>query len=190
MTATEVQVRYELMQRLLGPTLGRLQNDFLDPLVSRTFRILMRAGQLPEIPDELRQVGGEMDIEYTGPLARAQRMTEADSMTRWVNNLAPLAQIKPDILDNVDFDKFATELGETLGVPASNMRSEIEIKRLRKQREQAMAKQRMAEQATAEGQAMEAMGKGKGALNEGFGEEGANQLMEQVGQQMGATGGG
>jgi hypothetical protein len=189
MTATEVNVRYELMQRLLGPTLGRLQNDFLDPLVSRTFKILMRAGQLPEVPEALRDAGGEMDIEYTGPLARAQRMTEADSMNRWVSNLAPLAQLKPDILDNVDFDQFARELGETLGVPATNMRSEIEIKRLRKAREEAMAKTRMTQQATGDGQAMEAMGKGKAALNEGFGEEGANQLLEQVGKQMGGGGG-
>lgn len=189
MTATEVQVRYELMQRLLGPTLGRLQNDFLDPLVSRTFKILMRAGQLPEMPDELRQTGGEMDIEYTGPLARAQRMTEADSMTRWVNNLAPLAQLKPEILDNVDFDAFARELGETLGVPASNIRSEMEIKRLRKQREEAMARQRATQQATGDGQAMEAMGKGKAALVEGYGEDGANQLLEKVGQQIGVGGG-
>ena len=129
-----------------------------------------------------------MDIEYTRPLARAQRMTEADSMNRWVSNLAPLAQLKPDILDNVDFDQFARELGETLGVPATNMRSEIEIKRIRKAREDAMAKQRMAEQTITEGGAMEAMGKGKSALNEGFGEEGANQLLEQVGKQLGSGG--
>jgi hypothetical protein len=190
MTATEVNVRYELMQRLLGPTLGRLQNDFLDPLVSRTFKILMRAGQLPEVPESLREAGGEMDIEYTGPLARAQRMTEADSMTRWVNNLAPLAQLKPEILDNVDFDAFARELGETLGVPASNVRSEIDIKRIRKSREEAMARQRMAQQAVGDGQAMEAMGKGKAALVEGYGEEGSNQLIEKVGEQMGVAGGG
>jgi len=50
MTATEVQVRYELMQRLLGPTLGRLQNDLLDPIITRTFFILFRAGLLPEMP--------------------------------------------------------------------------------------------------------------------------------------------
>ncbi|MES0344011.1 MAG: portal protein, partial [Anaerolineales bacterium] len=50
MTATEVQTRYELMQRLLGPTLGRLQSDYLDPLVQRTFNILYRAGQLGEPP--------------------------------------------------------------------------------------------------------------------------------------------
>ena len=31
MTATEVQVRYELMQRLLGPTLGRFQSRIFEP---------------------------------------------------------------------------------------------------------------------------------------------------------------
>ena len=50
-----------------------------------------------------------------------------------------------------------------------------------------MAQQRMAQQATGEGQAMEAMGKGKTAMNEGFGEEGANAILEKV---AGGLGGG
>ena len=41
MTATEVQVRYELMQRLLGPTLGRFQTEFLNPLIERCFGIMI-----------------------------------------------------------------------------------------------------------------------------------------------------
>ena len=67
---------------------------------------------------------------------------------------------------------------------------EIDIKRLRKQREQAMAKQRMTEQAAGDGQAMEALGKGKAAMNEGFGEEGAAAVLEQVGKQIGGGGAG
>ena len=43
MTATEVQVRYELMQRLLGPTLGRFQSEFLNPLIERVFGIMFRS---------------------------------------------------------------------------------------------------------------------------------------------------
>lgn len=50
MTATEVQVRYEMMQRLLGPTLGRIQTDFLDPMIKRVFWMLYRKKQLPEMP--------------------------------------------------------------------------------------------------------------------------------------------
>lgn len=188
MTATEVNVRYELMQRLLGPTLGRLQNDFLDPLVSRTFYILLRAGQLPDLPDELAGSGGEMDIEYTGPLARSQKMVEAESMQRWIGGLVPLAQVKPEILDIPNFDGYARELAEVYGVPMKNLNSESDVKKVRKGRETAMAQQRLAQQATGEGQAMEAMGKGKTAMNEGFGEEGANRILEEVtGQQGGSS---
>lgn len=185
MTATEVQVRYELMQRLLGPTLGRLQNDFLDPLITRTFYILLRAGQLPQIPPQLADMGGEMDIEYTGPLARAQKMQDAEAMIRWVQNLLPLSEVRPEILDIPDFDTFARELGETLGVPAKNMFSEVEVRKTRNQRAKAQTQARMAEQALGEGQAMEAMGKGKAAMNEGFGEAGADQIIEQVAGQQG-----
>jgi hypothetical protein len=188
MTATEVNVRYELMQRLLGPTLGRLQNDFLDPLVSRTFYILLRAGQLPELPNELRGEGGEMDIEYTGPLARSQKMVEAESMQRWIGGLIPLAQVKPEILDIPDFDAYARELAEVYGVPAKNLKSDSDVDKVRKGREQAMAQQRMAQQAQAEGAGMEAIGKGKAAMNEGFGEEGANRVLEEVTGQQGGQG--
>ena len=63
MTATEVLERTERMHRLLGPTVGRLQNDLLDPLIQRTFNMLMRAGQLPPIPPELADADTDMDIE-------------------------------------------------------------------------------------------------------------------------------
>ena len=51
MTATEVQVRYELMQRLLGPTLGRFQSEFLNPLIERVFGIMFRANAFLPAPE-------------------------------------------------------------------------------------------------------------------------------------------
>ncbi|MHC4984327.1 MAG: portal protein, partial [Planctomycetota bacterium] len=72
MTATEVQVRYELMHRLLSGTMARLRQDLLHPLVSRTFKLLFRAGQLGDPPASVG-AGVDVDIEYLGPLARAQR---------------------------------------------------------------------------------------------------------------------
>ena len=79
MTATEVQVRYELMQRLLGPTLGRLQSEFLNPIVERAFYSMLRGNALPPMPEVLQQIGGDLDIEYVGPLARSQKMDEVTS---------------------------------------------------------------------------------------------------------------
>lgn len=180
MTATEVRVRYELMQRLLGPTLGRLQNDFLDPLITRTFNIMLRSGALSQPPDEARSDEGTIDIEYTGPLAKSQRMAEVEAMERWVNNLTVLAETYPEIRDLVDVDDYGRELADTLGAPSKVVRSANAVKKIRDARAEAQAQEReglMAEQA---GKAGEALGKGAGALKENLGDEAANQMMKRA----------
>lgn len=164
MTATEVQTRYELMQRLLGPTLGRLQSDYLDPLVQRTFNILYRAGQLGEPPSVVFESSGELDIIYTGPLVRAQRADIAQGVTRWVATLAELSEIRPDVLDIPDWDAIARELGSLEGVPAKLMRSKNDIKTARKEREDKEARMQAATINEQEGKGMEAIGKGQAAL--------------------------
>lgn len=174
MTATEVQTRYELMQRLLGPTLGRLQSDYLDPLVQRTFNILYRAGVLGEPPEVVFEDSGQLDIIYTGPLVRAQRADIAQGVMRWAATLAELGEITPDVLDIPNWDEIAKELGSLEGVPAKLMRSDAEIKKSRKDRQAKMARAEAAAQAQEEGAGMEALGKGQMALREvGSAEEGA-----------------
>ena len=161
MTATEVQTRYELMQRLLGPTLGRLQSDYLDPLVQRTFNILYRAGQFGELPAALANQGdGELDIIYTGPLVRAQRADIAQGVSRWVASLAELGEIVPEVLDIPNWDEIGKELGSLEGVPAKLMNSDAEIKKQRKKRERAQA-------AMQQGMEDEQVGKGRKELAEG-----------------------
>ena len=166
MTATEVQTRYELMQRLLGPTLGRLQSDYLDPLVQRTFNILYRAGQLGEPPAAVFESSGELDIIYTGPLVRAQRADIAQGVTRWVASLAELGEVTPDVLDVPNWDAIAKELASLEGVPAKLMNSDVVIKKQRRERQEAMAQQQQALQAQEEGKGMQEMGKGQQELAE------------------------
>jgi len=165
MTATEVQTRYELMQRLLGPTLGRLQSDYLDPLVQRTFNILYRAGQFGELPASVTEDGnGELDIIYTGPLVRAQRADIAQGVSRWVASLAELGEVAPEVLDIPDWDAIGKELGSLEGVPAKLMNSNTEIKKKRKDREKAQAAMQQGLEDEQVGKGMEALGKGETAI--------------------------
>lgn len=180
MTATEVRVRYELMQRLLGPTLGRLQNDFLDPLITRTFNIMLRAGALDPPPDEARSEEGTIDIEYTGPLAKSQRMAEVESMERWVSNVTALAEIYPEIRDLVDIDDYGRELADTLGTPSKVVRDAPSVKKIRDARAKAAAEEREAMMAQQTGMAGEAIGKGVSALKDGMGEEKANEFIQRT----------
>lgn len=159
MTATEVQTRYELMQRLLGPTLGRLQSDYLDPLVQRTFNILYRAGQFGDAPQSVLDSSGELDIIYTGPLVRAQRADIAQGVARWVASLAELGEVAPEVLDIPDWDEIAKELGSLEGVPAKLMNSKKVIKQLRDDREEAQAE-------IQQGMEDEQVGKGRKELAE------------------------
>jgi len=54
MTATEIRVRHERMQSLLGPSLYHLQEDFLSKLVERSVMMQLRAGLLKDPPESLR----------------------------------------------------------------------------------------------------------------------------------------
>ena len=164
MTATEVQVRYELMQRLLGPTLGRFQSEFLNPLIERTFGIMFRAGALMPEPEIIK--GSKIDVEYVGPLARSQRMEEAVAIERLYSLAMNVVQIDPSIMDNIDHDEAIRMRAKLLGVPKTVLRGSEEVDEMREQRaeQQAMMQQQQlaqqqAETALSQGKAMSELGK-------------------------------
>lgn len=154
MTATEVQVRYELMQRLLGPTLGRIQNDLLSPIIERAFSILYRAGRFPPLPEGLSMK--DLDVEYVGPLSRAQKVDTAAAAERWLANVAGLAEYDPEVLDILDVDTIGRDLADVLNVPAKYILDSAKVIAKRKQRAQAQARMQQAEIGKAEGEAAQA----------------------------------
>ena len=145
MTATEVQVRYELMQRLLGPTLGRFQSEFLNPLIERIFGIMLRNDALLERPEMLTEA--EIDIEYVGPLARSQRMEEVTAIDRLYELVFGVAQADPSIMDLINHDVAMRARATLLGVPKTILRGQDEVDAIREQRaEQQQMQQQMAMQ--------------------------------------------
>jgi hypothetical protein len=165
MTATEVQVRYELMQRLLGPTLGRLESDFLDPLVSSSFADLMRYKRFPDMPAIVAEAGDPaFTIEYTGPMARAQKLDQADSLMRYLGSVSQLAEINPQALEKVDWDMAVELLAEYHGAEPKILKSKAKVKADRKKVQDKQERVEEAQLAGAEGQAAEAIGKGEQAL--------------------------
>jgi len=172
MTATEVQARYDLMMRNISHTLGSLQTNFLDKAVVRTMNILYRAGRLSKMPDIVKQSQDEMDINYTGPMPRAQKRDDVLSTRQWLQDTAVIAQIQigagltPEVLDNVDFDTLERDLAKDAGVPARYTFSKEKVKEIRDKRGQAQAKaQRMAELEQA-GQALQSAGAGAKAIDD------------------------
>jgi hypothetical protein len=147
MTATEVERRWQQMQKLLGPTLGRMQAELLDPVVNTVFMLMWRNGALPPMPPEMANLQAEMDIEYTGPIPMSQKQDQAMGIEREIATIGQAAQLfGPAVLDVMDATKAVREHALMSGVPASVIRSEAQIKRIdaerkaQKEQAEAMAK--------------------------------------------------
>jgi hypothetical protein len=145
MTATEAMLRAQEKGALLAPTMGRQQSEMLGPLIERELDILAHAGMLPEMPPELLEIGGDVEIEYVSPLNRAQRAEDGVAILRTFEAIAPMAQIDPSVLLAFDTTKAARELASINGLPANILRSDDEIEELQAQQaEQAAAAQMVA----------------------------------------------
>ncbi len=115
MTATEVLERSAEMALLLGATYGRLQSEFLTPLIQRAYSILRRRGEVPDIMIDGRSVM----IDYRSPLARAQSQGNVQNTLSWINSALAMGG---DAANSVDLGAAARFLGEALGVPGNLIR--------------------------------------------------------------------
>jgi len=133
MTATEVHVRTQLIRQLLGPMYGRLQSEFLNPLVERCFGIAFRAGILGIPPESIQESIAK--ISYQSPLAKSQRLEDVAAMDRFEAALALTMQSGiTDVLDNYDIDEAIRERARLLGVPAKLIRDEKKVEKIRRDR--------------------------------------------------------
>jgi hypothetical protein len=165
MTAYEVQVRYELMQRVLGPTLGRLEAEYLSPVIEFVYHTLERAKRLQPVPqsmgDQLNKSGKKFDIEYEGPLQRAQRLGDVVTVQRFFQIALPLAEIDPEVMDNVDTDATFRILAKQTGTSPQILRSEEDRDKRRAERRAMQAQQAQQVQAN---ETMKAAGAGAPAI--------------------------
>jgi len=181
MTATEVQVRYELMQRLLGPTLGRFQSEFLNPLIERVFGIMYRAGALSREPDIVR--GSKIDVEYVGPLARSQRMEEAVSIERLYQLAMNVSQVDPAIMDNINHDEAIRLRSKLLGVPKTVMRGRDEVEEMRNARAEQQQMAAMAQEQQAQAQAMKTQAEASKTMSD----PNVQAMLEDTAEDMGIS---
>jgi hypothetical protein len=154
MSVPEVSQRIEQINKVLGPAVSIIQNQILKPTILRAFNILYRAQSLGSqiFPQELIQFVDEIGfqnvkIEYVNSLARSQQMQDLITIQQWISNIGALAEITPEIIDNIDPDKLAKHTAKVLGVPDIVLRDDREIQAVRQQRAQQAQSQQAIEQA-------------------------------------------
>ncbi len=151
MTATEVVQRTEEKMRLLGPVMGRMQAELLQPLISRTYNILARNKAFAPAPEFMRD--RNIEIEYVSPLAKAQRQGDIQALTRLLELMMPLTQLDPSIMDYIDTDGVSKHIIKVLGIPATAIKGDQQVTLERQQRAQAQQAQAQQQQLTEQAQA-------------------------------------
>lgn len=139
MTATEVQERIAEKMVMLGPVIGRLQSEMLDPIITRTFGILLRQGILLPPPEILQ--GRELVVEYVSPLALAQRREAVTSVSSLLQLTGGVAQFIPEVIDKIDGDKVVDEAAEIFGVSPEIIRDAQQVAAIREQRAEDLKEQ-------------------------------------------------
>ena len=136
-TATEVAERHEEKLLMLGPVLERLHNELLAPLIDITFNYAARAHILPPVPQELE--GMNLKVEFISVLAQAQRAVAAQGADRLLMTVGQLAQMKPEIIDKINFDQVVDDYSVMYGVNPELVVPDDQVAAVRQQRAQQMA---------------------------------------------------
>lgn len=133
MTATEVLQRAQEKGVLLAPTMGRVQTEQLGAMTERELDIAFQADLLPDMPDELIEAGGRIQIEYDAPLNRALKAEEGLNTLRWVESIVPMMEIDPKVRNVPKFAEIARGMAEVYSVPQRYMNTEEDIEAMNEQ---------------------------------------------------------
>jgi len=114
--------------------IGRLQVEFLGPLIDRLFKILVRRKMILDPPVLLQ--GQDLKVDYVSPIAKAQKTTQLFTFTRLMETIGPLAQVKPEILDNLNSDETFRYLHQLLDAPVAMLNNEEDVAQIRTQRQE------------------------------------------------------
>lgn len=131
-TAREIAEIHEEKLIQLGPTLERVHTEWLSRRIIICYNRLLRAGLLPEAPEEMR--GQQLKVRYISLLAQAQQMVGLGTIERFVGFVGSMAQLNQGALDKLDADQAIDEWADVAGVPTSVVRTDEDVAAFRQQR--------------------------------------------------------
>ena len=117
-------------------------NGTLTKIIQRSFNILWRQRKLPAPPASLEESGARLKVDFTGPLAQAQKKYhESAGIAQGISLIGAVAKISPEALDAVDFDRALKAGLEGAGFPQNAINEDEDIEKTRQARARAMEQQ-------------------------------------------------
>lgn len=154
-TATEVMDERDEMLQMMAPIMGRLQAELLGPRIRRTFNLLLDADLIPPAPTSMNYK--TLHLEYISPAAKAQMASKGMNIRRFTEELVPLVQLAPEIMDILDTDALAEEMALIQDVSRKVLRSPDDVKKIREARQKQQQATAMAQNAQPVASAMKDM---------------------------------
>ncbi len=131
MSATEVAERMADLSRQIGSSFGRLQSEFITPLIRRVIYILKKQGRI-EIPSIDNK---EIKIIPESPLSRAQHEQDISDLNRFNATLGQT--FGPEVLNLiVKQEEVARYLAEKMNLPEKLIRDSAEQQQVVQQMQQ------------------------------------------------------
>ena len=129
LTATQVVNIVADRAAILSPLMGKLQTEDTGPTLEREMVLLAEMGLLPDMPPELQEAKGEYSIEYTSPMAKAEKAEEVAGFQRTVEfamNVATATQ-DPTPLRRFNFERAIPEIARIQAVPEGWLKTDDEM---------------------------------------------------------------
>jgi hypothetical protein len=139
MTATEVMELQGEKAAVLSDLVVAL-NGALQQIIKRSFNLLYRRRMIPPPPDALMGSGARLKVDFTGPLAQAQKKYhEAGGIAQGLQLAAAVAGMSPAALDVINFDRLLKTGFEGAGVSQMVINEDEDIEKIRRARAEAQA---------------------------------------------------
>jgi hypothetical protein len=129
MTATEVAERQQEKIMMMGPVLYKIQEELLDPTMELIFDYMMEAGLIPPAPKEAQ--GMNLKVKYVSILAQAQQTLGIEQINRVIGFVGQASAVNPSIIDVINWDAAAREVGNLEGTPAKLFNDEMAVAQIR-----------------------------------------------------------
>lgn len=152
LTATEASLVAGEKLTQFSPVFGRLVSEFLDPVLSRVFSVLLRSGQFGAPPASVTAIlGGKRtgvappSVLYKNKIMMAMAARANGSLIEFTNLAMPLLQIYPEALDALNMPVMVRSAARNAGIPEEWLRGKREVETIQAQRAQAaQAQQQLA----------------------------------------------
>jgi hypothetical protein len=156
----ELRLRQLESLKKVGQPVGRIQSEWLEKVLRRTLKLLIKHGEIPSPPPGLDLI----EIEYLGLMSNALTAGQSTAFQRWAAIGMEMEDFYPGTTDNINVDSGFRRLGRSLGVKSDDMNTPEQRAEIRRQKQELQQQKMALEAAQTAGQAY---GQTTGAPEEG-----------------------